>query len=253
MRPGRRDRRRRAGRAGRRPNAPSSRSSARRHHSHSASSTAFARSVSRYSARPRLPRQIESSKVFAKQLMIDAGVPTARAERHTDPPPPDAPQRVRRAGGHQGLRPGGGQGRYRRGDGAPRRMRRSTRCSPSGVFGAAGAEILVEEYMHGEEVSLHFLTNGTQWVPVRRGAGSQAAPRRRQGTQHRRHGRVRACAHPMAAPLARGEWRMRPFPGSGSDWADLVRYRRRADHRADTGGTPRPRGAIYGSACTRGS
>jgi phosphoribosylamine--glycine ligase len=27
--------------------------------------------------------RIESSKVFAKQLMHDAGVPTARAERHT--------------------------------------------------------------------------------------------------------------------------------------------------------------------------
>ena len=44
------------------------------------------------SGRPKAAAQIESSKVFAKQLMIDAGVPTARAERHTDPLPPDGPR-----------------------------------------------------------------------------------------------------------------------------------------------------------------
>ncbi len=114
---------------------------------------------------PKAAAQIESSKVFAKELMIDAGVPTARAERHTDP---NAARRAARDFGlpvvikASGLAAGKGvivAETAREADEAIDAMLTHHR------FGAAGAEILVEEHMRGEELSLHFLTNGTQWVP----------------------------------------------------------------------------------------
>ena len=108
--------------------------------------------------------QIESSKVFAKQLMIDAAVPTARATRHTDA---TAARRAARDFGFpvvikaSGLAAGKGvivAETAVEADEAIDSMLTHHR------FGAAGAEILVEEHMRGEEVSLHFLTNGTEWV-----------------------------------------------------------------------------------------
>jgi phosphoribosylamine--glycine ligase len=108
---------------------------------------------------------IESSKVFAKELMANTSVPTARAERHSDP------QAAKRAV---------------RDFGAPVVIKASGLAAGKGVvvaetiaqadeavdamlvrhaFGLAGSEILVEEYMQGEEVSLLFLTNGTDWLP----------------------------------------------------------------------------------------
>jgi phosphoribosylamine---glycine ligase len=109
--------------------------------------------------------RIESSKTFAKQLMTEAGVPTGRAERHTDAEL--ARRAVRRFGAPVVVKASGlaaGKGvivaeTVSQADEAIDAM------LTQGVFGAAGAEILVEEYMSGEEVSLHFLTDGTDWIP----------------------------------------------------------------------------------------
>ena len=110
--------------------------------------------------------RIESSKAFAKQLMLDAGVPTARAERHV------RPEDARRAA---------------RAMGAPVVIKASGLAAGKGVviartlgeaddvidamllehsFGDAGNEILIEEFMDGEEVSLFVLTDGTRAVPM---------------------------------------------------------------------------------------
>ncbi|MDQ6888508.1 MAG: phosphoribosylamine--glycine ligase [Gemmatimonadota bacterium] len=110
--------------------------------------------------------EIESSKAFAKQLMIDAGVPTARAERHTDP------AAARRSA---------------RDFGAPVVIKASGLAAGKGVvvcwsmddadasidamllhsrLGSAGAEILVEEYMEGEELSIFAITDGTSVLPM---------------------------------------------------------------------------------------
>jgi phosphoribosylamine--glycine ligase len=110
--------------------------------------------------------EIESSKVFAKQLMTDAGVPTARAERHTDPAA--AKRAVRSFGAPVVIKASGlaaGKGviiaqSQSEADGAIDAM------LSQHVFGAAGNEILIEEFMHGEEVSLLFLTDGEQWIPL---------------------------------------------------------------------------------------
>ncbi len=150
---------------------------------------------------PKAAAQIESSKVFAKQLMIDAGVPTARAERHTDP---DAARRAARKFGlpvvikASGLAAGKGvivAETARAADEAIDAMLTHHR------FGAAGAEILVEEHMRGEELSLHFLTNGTQWVPF---VAAQDHKRLLDGDQGPNTGGMGAYApvHPPVPPPA---------------------------------------------------
>ena len=167
--------------------------------------------------------QIESSKVFAKQLMIDAGVPTARAERHTDP------IAARRAAREFGL---------------PVVIKASGLAAGKGVivaetaleadeaidamlthhrFGAAGAEILVEEHMRGEELSMHFLTNGTQWVPF---VSAQDHKRLLDGDRGPNTGGMGAYApvHPPAPSATHGKatTRIDLSPASGTSGPDLV-------------------------------
>jgi phosphoribosylamine--glycine ligase len=107
--------------------------------------------------------QIETSKAFAKQLMLDAGIPTARALTCTD---------VERARGAA------------RELGTPVVIKASGLAAGKGVivcetiadadraidamlvqrsFGVAGSELLVEEFMEGEEMSVFALTNG-HWL-----------------------------------------------------------------------------------------
>jgi phosphoribosylamine--glycine ligase len=110
--------------------------------------------------------QIETSKTFAKQLMMDAGVPTARALTFTDA--------ARARGAAREL-------------GAPIVIKASGLAAGKGVivcetlddadraidamlvqrnFGIAGSEVLVEEFMDGEEISFFAITNGEWLVPL---------------------------------------------------------------------------------------
>jgi phosphoribosylamine--glycine ligase len=114
----------------------------------------------------RAAAAIETSKAFAKALMIEAGVPTARAETHTDA------AAARRAARSMGL---------------PVVIKASGLAAGKGVvvaktivdadaaidmmllrggMGAAGREILVEEYMEGEELSLFGVTDGERVLPL---------------------------------------------------------------------------------------
>jgi phosphoribosylamine---glycine ligase len=110
--------------------------------------------------------QVETSKAFAKQLMLDAGVPTAVASRHTNP---DAAKRAARDLGApvvikaSGLAAGKGVIVCQSPDEADRAIDFMLRDAG---FGAAGAEILVEEFMDGEELSIFYLTDGTDWIPL---------------------------------------------------------------------------------------
>ena len=63
-----------------------------------------------------------------------------------------------------------------------------------GRFGTAGARVVIEEFMDGEEGSLFAVCDGQRAVAVRRGPGPQARLRRRSGAQHRRHGQLFARA-----------------------------------------------------------
>ena len=64
----------------------------------------------------------------------------------------------------------------------------------AGGFGGAGAEVVIEEFLDGEEASFFALTDGDDDRAVRLGAGSQARRRGRYRPEHRRHGRLQPRA-----------------------------------------------------------
>jgi len=112
----------------------------------------------------RLAAQIETSKAFAKQLMLEDGIPTARAEVHTVVA--DAKAAARRFGAPVVVKASGlaaGKGvivckTLGDADAAIDDMLEGNR------FGAAGAEVLVEDFMAGEEISLFAVTDGRHFV-----------------------------------------------------------------------------------------
>ena len=114
----------------------------------------------------RAAAEIETSKTFAKSLMHGAGVPTAMASHHTSPE--DALSAVERLGTPvvikaSGLAAGKGVVIARSKEEAERAIYMMLQDR---VFGAAGEQILVEEFMEGEELSLFVITDGTNAIPM---------------------------------------------------------------------------------------
>ena len=105
--------------------------------------------------------------------------------------PKPSPTRSGFPRGDQGRRPGGRQGRDHRRHPKPKATRRSTSCSRA-ASAMSGHEIVVEEFMEGEEASFFALSDGAQRHSAGGRAGSQARRRRRYRPQHRRHGRLLA-------------------------------------------------------------
>jgi phosphoribosylamine--glycine ligase len=110
--------------------------------------------------------EIETSKRFAKQLMYNAGVPTATASHHetTD----SALRQIARLKAPfvikaSGLAAGKGVVIARSNEEAERAI---YMMLEDHAFGDAGNEILIEEYMEGEELSLFVLTDGTTALPM---------------------------------------------------------------------------------------
>jgi phosphoribosylamine--glycine ligase len=114
----------------------------------------------------RAAARIESSKRFAKELMRRAGVPTAHARAFTDSAA--AREEARRLGAPVVIKASGlaaGKGvivatSIAEADDAIAAM------LDGNVFGAAGHELLVEEFMAGEEISVFALTDGTHVLPM---------------------------------------------------------------------------------------
>lgn len=110
--------------------------------------------------------EIETSKRFAKSLMIEAGVPTARADHFTDA---DSALAAARAIGSpivikaSGLAAGKGVIIARSNEEAERAINMMLR---DGAFGDAGSEILLEEFMEGEELSIFAITDGTNFLTM---------------------------------------------------------------------------------------
>ncbi len=114
----------------------------------------------------RAAAEIETSKAFAKQLMLEDGIPTARAEMHTDTAAAKAA--ARRFGAPvvikaSGLAAGKGVIVCATLDDAERTI---DDMLEGNRFGAAGAEVLVEEFMEGEELSVFAITDGTSFVTL---------------------------------------------------------------------------------------
>jgi phosphoribosylamine--glycine ligase len=109
--------------------------------------------------------RIETSKRFAKELMLAAGVPTASARTFTEPALAKA--EIHRLGAPVVVKASG----IAAGKGVIVAM--SVEEAEQAVdamlvdnaFGAAGAEVLVEEFMTGEELSLFAITDGTNALP----------------------------------------------------------------------------------------
>jgi phosphoribosylamine---glycine ligase len=114
----------------------------------------------------RAAARIESSKAFAKALMREAGVPTARATRCDDAAV--AKRSARELGAPVVIKASGlaaGKGvivceTMADADAAIDSM------LTNDSFGAAGREVLVEEFMEGEELSLFAITDGTTVLPM---------------------------------------------------------------------------------------
>jgi len=112
-----------------------------------------------------LAARIETSKRFAKDLMRSAHVPTATARTFTDAAA--AKDEARRLGAPVVIKASGiaaGKGVI-----VAMTLAEAERAIDSmlvdNAFGAAGAEVLVEEFMEGEELSLFALTDGTYVLP----------------------------------------------------------------------------------------
>ena len=114
----------------------------------------------------RQAAQIETSKSFAKQLMLDAGVPTARALTCTSVD--HARGAARELGPPVVVKASGlaaGKGVI-----VCETMEEAERAIDAMLvertFGVAGSELLVEEFMDGEEASMFAITNGEWLIPL---------------------------------------------------------------------------------------
>lgn len=110
--------------------------------------------------------EIETSKRFAKSLMARARVPTAAAQHYSDA---DAALRAASAMSTplvikaSGLAAGKGVVIARSSEEVERAINMMLRDC---VFGDAGSEILLEQFMQGEELSIFAITDGTSFVTM---------------------------------------------------------------------------------------
>jgi phosphoribosylamine--glycine ligase len=113
----------------------------------------------------RAAARIEGSKIFAKELMKHAGVPTAPFEAFDGEPA--ALAHLRRLNDYpivikaDGV--AGGKGvtvAHTREEAED-----AVRASFAGKFGAAGERILIEEYLEGREASVFVITDGREMLP----------------------------------------------------------------------------------------
>ena len=147
---------------------------------------------------------LEGSKGFMKDLCAKYGIPTAAYRRFTDADAAKAYIREQGAPDRgQGRRPRGRQGRRRWRESVEEALAAVDAAMVDGAFGAAGHELVVEEFMTGEEASCFALVDGRDFVMLAERPGPQGGRRRRHRPQHRRHGRLFAGAGRDAAPRER--------------------------------------------------
>ena len=110
--------------------------------------------------------RIETSKRFAKNLMLAAGVPTADARTFTNVPAAIA--EAERLGAPVVIKASGlaaGKGVIVATSVAEARDAIASMLEGN-IFGEAGHEVLVEEFMTGEEISVFAITDGTHLLPM---------------------------------------------------------------------------------------
>jgi phosphoribosylamine--glycine ligase len=108
--------------------------------------------------------RLEGSKVFSKDLLNEAGIPTARSERFDDC---DLALKAARNSPYplvikaDGLAAGKGVIIAQNPEEAEQAIRTIMETK---AFGDAGNEILIEEFLEGEEASIHAVTDGEDYV-----------------------------------------------------------------------------------------
>ena len=143
--------------------------------------------------------RLEGSKAFAKRAMEEAGVPTARW-RHVQSLKEgiDAVKELAAPGvviKADGLAAGKGVTVADNPEQAHAALREIFVEQRFGATsGPTRPSALVEERLIGSELSLLALCDGQSGAPAGARAGLQAHRRRRSGPEHRRHGRLFACA-----------------------------------------------------------
>ena len=138
--------------------------------------------------------RIETSKAWAKRLMLKAGIPTASARTFTEVD--DAKAEVRRLGAPVVVKATGlaaGKGvvvaqTIAEADEAIAMMLESR------AFGEAGAEVLVEEFMEGEELSVFALTDGTDALVMRAAQDHKDRKSTRLNSSHSQQSRMPSSA-----------------------------------------------------------
>ncbi len=124
--------------------------------------------------------QLESSKIFAKQFMLEAGIPTADAATFDDLAA--AESYIHRHAGPlvvkaDGLAAGKGVTVCQNKDEALQAVRQAMQDR---IFGDAGRRVVLEAFLDGEEASFHVLVDGQSVVPL---ATSQDHKRAYDGDQ----------------------------------------------------------------------
>jgi len=110
--------------------------------------------------------ELEGSKSFSKQLMADAGVPTARFEVHTDSDL--AEQTIREWGAPIVVKASGlaaGKGVIVAHD-VEEAVDAARDMLAGNTFGSAGSQVVIEECLIGEEASCLFLVSGDTILPL---------------------------------------------------------------------------------------
>ncbi len=133
--------------------------------------------------------QLEGSKGFTKDLCARAGIPTAAYARFTDAEAAKtylAKQSLPIVIKADGLAAGKGVTIAE----TTAEAEAAIDACFSGVYGEAGTEVVIEEFLTGEEASFFVLVRWQDSAAACNRAGSQARFRRRSGPEYRRHGRL---------------------------------------------------------------
>jgi phosphoribosylamine--glycine ligase len=109
---------------------------------------------------------LEGSKSFSKRLMLEAGVPTARFEVHVDVD--EAEQTIRSWGAPIVIKASGlaaGKGVIVAQD-VEEAVEAARNMLSGNSFGEAGSQVVIEEYLSGEEASCLFIVSGDTILPM---------------------------------------------------------------------------------------
>ena len=113
----------------------------------------------------RAAARIEGSKIFAKELMHHAGVPTARFEAFDREPAALAYLRLLQEYPTVVKADGAAAGKGVTVAHSREEAEEAVRDAFAGKFGAAGERIVIEEYLEGREASVFVITDGREILP----------------------------------------------------------------------------------------